>query len=641
MTVLVEHADALREIVSDLSTLSTQQVVAMFRQYGDDRTQDEMATLTRAALPELITPHVEASGLVTAQWYDELNPISDYRATPVPAVDLLDPGRIERTTGWAFYAPGEGDPVTRLSGAVQRMVFEASRDTVTTNVEEEGVVGWARHAQPDACSFCRMLATRTSEDAGLYRSAESATRVVGRSIDLTAADRRMRAAGLASTAELLDRRATYSRGARAGQTKVRAQRGSRPLGEKYHDFCRCVAVPVRAGGYEPPEYVQAWEQQYVDAVKAAQADGKTRGEYGAIDPKAVLSKMRKADGGDAKGRHDADESSQVAGGVPRSIMLSGRGEAQKDMATKSDSASTSSPNAPGNAGRSETITTITAEQPEPARGGGRGSEPPGRPPVPPQPPQPPSEPGPDDDRERYRSTPPAERVADTRYADPVGDVVDAIAANPADRSAEVQLAADLSGRYGPHTVVWSSAGDSRDREVVLDGTITTASGKFAGQTVRSFKREDGYLIVDNDLLDLEPSAQRQGFSAAFYDALDAYYERSGVDLTRVHASLGVGGYAWARRGFDWNPKRLGESFSNIRTRIRMMLGNPTVSAGDKRILQDIADLFDENDPGGGWPIPSDLARLSGDDAQLGRTLMLGSSWYGIFVLSEKGEDYGT
>lgn len=57
--------------------------------------------------------------------------------------------------------------------------------------------------------------------------------------------------------------------------------------------CRCMAVAVRPGkSYEPPPYVEKWEQEYVDAVRAASAAGRTKGEYGAIDVKAVMAAMR-------------------------------------------------------------------------------------------------------------------------------------------------------------------------------------------------------------------------------------------------------------------------------------------------------------------------------------------------------------
>lgn len=281
VTNLAEHAQALQSILADLGTVTVQQVVALFRQYSD---APDFPALLKQALPEIVRPHAEAAAHITAQWYEELDPTSSFEATPV--VDLV-PERIDKTIDWALYAPGEAKPDERLAGSSIRMVSDASRDTVLSNAREEGVL-WARYASANACAFCRMMATR----GAVYRTELSASRVVGQTSGLTFADRRMRAAGLATTTELLNRRDQYSRGKKKGQDKVAKVRGEQKQGDKYHDFCRCVAVAVRGGDYDPPDYVGQWEKDYVAAVKATKAEKRTKGEFGAIDFKAVLAHMR-------------------------------------------------------------------------------------------------------------------------------------------------------------------------------------------------------------------------------------------------------------------------------------------------------------------------------------------------------------
>lgn len=132
--------------------------------------------------------------------------------------------------------------ISRLAGATQRYVQQAARDTITDNAEREGV-RWRRHAQPDACAFCRLLSTRDD-----YLSEESAVKVVGR------------------------------RG---------RPRGTRNLGETYHDFCRCEPVAVRAGdSWTPPNYASEWENQYEKAV--AEVGNRS-------DIKRILAVMRAAE----------------------------------------------------------------------------------------------------------------------------------------------------------------------------------------------------------------------------------------------------------------------------------------------------------------------------------------------------------
>ena len=121
---------------------------------------------------------------------------------------------------------------------------------------------------------------------------------MGRSVDLATADRRQIHGGLTTREAALARREsykTYQRGARKGQEKFRRQRGNAALGGKYHDHCRCIAVPVRSGmSYDPPDYVERWEQDYIDAVRGHRAAGEEKNQYGAIDTKAVLRRMNAA-----------------------------------------------------------------------------------------------------------------------------------------------------------------------------------------------------------------------------------------------------------------------------------------------------------------------------------------------------------
>lgn len=125
------------------------------------------------------------------------------------------------------------------------MVYDASRETVVANAGAENV-RWVRNAQPDACAFCRVLATRPP----VYLSKQSAERVVGRGIIPTA-------------------------------------RGKRKLGEKYHDHCRCIGIPIRADHiWLPPKYVQQWQEDYEQArTDIAESDG-------AMNLANILAKIR-------------------------------------------------------------------------------------------------------------------------------------------------------------------------------------------------------------------------------------------------------------------------------------------------------------------------------------------------------------
>lgn len=137
----------------------------------------------------------------------------------------------------------------RLEQKVQKHVLQSGRDTIVDNVAEDPAKpsGWARVPTSDKpCGFCIMLASRSfpahRRDPGLYRSEESATRVVGR-----------------------------GRG---------TARGTQQLGEKYHTHCSCVAVPVFD---ELPEGQADFRTMYEKAAANA-------GTYS--DPKKILASMR-------------------------------------------------------------------------------------------------------------------------------------------------------------------------------------------------------------------------------------------------------------------------------------------------------------------------------------------------------------
>ena len=227
------------------------------------------------AFPAVVDPYAAAAADLAATWYDDAAPELRYIAQPGP-LPVAD--QLQSSTSWALNTTQGADALGLLSGTLQRAIFDAARNTTVANVESEPGARWARHASANACEFCRMLATRSA----VYASKEAATRVVGRGKEMSAADRRDRAAGR-------KRRSGDAKGQfLAGGVK---SRGNQKLGDKYHDHCHCTAIEVRPGkSYQPAPYVEQWEQQYQDARKAA-----AKGEYGAVSAKNLLAAWRQLD----------------------------------------------------------------------------------------------------------------------------------------------------------------------------------------------------------------------------------------------------------------------------------------------------------------------------------------------------------
>lgn len=219
---LLDHADALSVINADTDVAVARDVSGALAPHA---ARPDLAHTAHILLPQIIDLHANKAGLITAQWYDDIDPASHFRAKPFADVPTE---QVSKIIDWALHAPGEEPPMDRLIGSSQRLVRNASRQTVTGNAAKEGV-RWARYAKPTACSFCRALSIRGSgrEDRKhLYASDKSA--------EFRASD-----------------------------------------GEKYHTHCECEPVPIRAGQvWTPPSYTEDWANQYNEAAKSTKRGDK-------------------------------------------------------------------------------------------------------------------------------------------------------------------------------------------------------------------------------------------------------------------------------------------------------------------------------------------------------------------------------
>ncbi|NEW33833.1 hypothetical protein GV791_14845 [Nocardia cyriacigeorgica] len=129
------------------------------------------------------------------------------------------------------------DIADRVSATLTRHVQAAARSAVIDTAEEAGEeIGWARVLTgTENCAFCAMLASR----GPVYKSDKSATWVVGR---------------------------------RGGRT-----RGTRWVGEPFHDNCDCEAVLVRRGEDWPGRAdFERFERLWIAASTVADGDDEPR-----------------------------------------------------------------------------------------------------------------------------------------------------------------------------------------------------------------------------------------------------------------------------------------------------------------------------------------------------------------------------
>lgn len=202
------------------------------------------------AYPALLTPYMAASAQLTTQWYAE-QPVADAKPgakvfVPTPA-PLAQASQLAISGRWALTQTA---PTVALQGNATRQVFNASRQTVEFNARAEGA-RWIRKAKPDACGFCKMLATRAALQYDRFK---------GRDLSYASTGVRRK----------LDRDGNLTKDytlvviGRSGRSRNKGDR-ARKIGSEYHDRCRCTAVPLRDGIYEPPDYVERWTDEYIEA----------------------------------------------------------------------------------------------------------------------------------------------------------------------------------------------------------------------------------------------------------------------------------------------------------------------------------------------------------------------------------------
>ncbi|WP_329604374.1 alpha/beta hydrolase [Mycolicibacterium fortuitum] len=223
----------------------------------------------------------------------------------------------------------------------------------------------------------------------------------------------------------------------------------------------------------------------------------------------------------------------------------------------------------------------------------------------------------------YRAQDPADRLVDTRYAEPLGDVVD----NATDRTRVRQLAHDLSGRYGPYRIHFRA--ENLPGDVMLTGDIFHGDNKI-GTIQRSFDRDGAGnlvayhtgLVIDEKLPD-GTLLRGKGFSKAVTYELERLYVRSGVDHIQI-TTHDKGSFAFARRGYAWDPRpaQLQQSLDRVKQSAGKL--SETVSDEAKGLLEQVVAQLDPSNPR--LPEPIDLANLATrEEPDLGQRLLDGAA----------------
>lgn len=213
-------------------------------------------------------------------------------------------------------------------------------------------------------------------------------------------------------------------------------------------------------------------------------------------------------------------------------------------------------------------------------------------------------------------------------------------------------------------------------EFTVDGYILDSNGNHVRYTDRSgfstdssfrltFKTDhQGKTYISQDSMVLGAEVQGNGLAARWADQLQKQYRENGLDYVTVHADIDVGGYAWAKAGFDFRDEHTHKSFLNrLQSALGTLSGDPTVEwvymqrrGGTNSRLhmsletqREVTSLVERSQRGEhitpleiallgwgqrdrdgfqGWTTPDG----SQVDMWLGKAYMLGTDWYGRAML---------
>lgn len=199
------------------------------------------------AFPDLFNPYAAMTSEVSATFYEEVRDLAGVGGSF--SAQTLDSVETERWNGLV----GAGTQPRMLEQSASNLMFQflaggltsimsgMAADTIYGNAQNERVsVGFQRVPKPGCCGFCGMLASR----GAAYSSEEAATGVVGRGVPVGKGK---------------------GKGSKGRGRGIKA-RGSREIGESFHDHCKCKTVQVYQDTYVE---MQADADKYFDAYATA------------------------------------------------------------------------------------------------------------------------------------------------------------------------------------------------------------------------------------------------------------------------------------------------------------------------------------------------------------------------------------
>lgn len=187
---------------------------------------------------------------------------------------------------------------------------------------------------------------------------------------------------------------------------------------------------------------------------------------------------------------------------------------------------------------------------------------------------------------------------------------------------------------------------SRARQgIKFGGALVAPDGTNIGVIEREFRYEDPddpnrVTDVHNSYLKINKDYQGQGIAQAIYRNQEDWLIREGVPTITIEANIDVGGYAWARAGFDY--KDAAEARRHISSMMQKSIGHYGPDDPTTKQLAAIKDQLDSvrDDPESEFPTPFEISNVGytpGAKTWPGKELMLGTHWEAIKYLTPPTE----
>lgn len=167
-------------------------------------------------------------------------------------------------------------------------------------------------------------------------------------------------------------------------------------------------------------------------------------------------------------------------------------------------------------------------------------------------------------------------------------------------------------------------------KTTVSGKITK-DGVYAGHFARTIQGN----TAEHDVLELLDKHQGSGFAREFNRNAENHYIANGIKQVKLYADISVGGYAWARQGFDFASKN---DLKNVQKRIISRV------RGDvkRRTSPDELEAFSKRVESAthSWELASAvITTRDGVVHDIGKQAMLGSKWSGVKHLQPGDSTY--